>query len=519
MAHRYPIGIQTFECLREDNLLYIDKTDLVYRMTHDNFKYVFLSRPRRFGKSLLVSTLRSYFEGRKDLFTGLAIEGLEKEWKQYPVIHFNMADGRSKDEIGLESYLSYQLSIWEREFEVEAEKTGIGTRLASLIRNVYLKAGENVVVLIDEYDAPLLDVAHEEVMLPKLRKIMRDFYAPLKGADPFLRFVFLTGITKFSQLSIFSELNNIKNISMLDAYAPVCGITQEELLSQMDADIGSLAEACQMSKDETIAELTLQYDGYHFSAQSPDIFNPYSLLNCFADKEFNSYWFGTGTPIYLIEMMRKFGVQPTGIASSHVSAEEFDAPTESMKSIIPLLYQSGYVTIKGYDRKTKLFSLDIPNNEVRVGLMQSLSHNYLNIATPISVIRRMGYAIQQDDMEGALSLLQTFFQTVPYCDNTEYEGHWQQMLYVVFSLFGAMADVELHTMDGRVDMAMLLSNHLYLFEIKLNGTAEAALAQIDRKRYSDRFALSQVPVTKVGINFVTQKEGRGIDGWLISSAQ
>ena len=515
MTHRYPIGIQTFECLREEGFYYIDKTEYIYRLTHREFKYAFLSRPRRFGKSLLLSTMKSYFEGRKELFTGLAMERLENDWTPYPVLHFNMANGKHMDEERLVQFLGYELSEYERSYGKDEAATSIETRFASLIRNACQQTGQKVVVLIDEYDAPLLDVVHEDEELPKLRKIMRNFYAPLKGADPYLRFVFLTGITKFSQLSIFSELNNIKNISMEDAYAPICGITKEELLTQMVPDIEALADACQISHEEAVSRLTLRYDGYHFTPNCPDIFNPWSLFNCFCDKQFKNYWFGSGTPTYLIEMMRKFGTDPTQITFAHVSEDEFDAPTESMNSILPLLYQSGYITIKGYDPDTQLYSLDIPNNEVRVGLMQTLALNYVKSTGSLAIVSRMGAAIRKGQLDEALTLIQTFFRTVPYCDNTDYEGHWQQMLYVVFSLFGAIADVELHTSAGRVDMAMILKGHLYLFEIKLNGTAEEALAQIDRKRYADRFALSALPLTKVGINFITDRERRGIDTWII----
>ncbi|MCF0177571.1 MAG: AAA family ATPase [Bacteroidales bacterium] len=512
---RYPIGIQTFSNLREEGFLYIDKTEYVYELTHSDAKYVFLSRPRRFGKSLLVSTLRSYFEGRKDLFDGLAIEKLEKEWHKYPVLHFNMADGKHMDEERLEVFLGYQLLEWERVYGKDDDATTIETRMKAIIRRAYEKTGEKVVVLIDEYDAPLLDVVHEDENLPKLRKIMRNFYAPLKGADAYVRFVFMTGITKFSQLSIFSELNNINNISMLSKYSSICGITEDEMLSQMSIGIDTIADELCISREETIKKLKAKYDGYHFSKKSPDIYNPFSLLNCFSNLELGSYWFDSGTPTYLIEMLRKFDVSPIEIGGKfEASASDFDAPTERMTSVMALLYQSGYVTIKDYDEDFDVYSLAVPNEEVRTGLMLSLIPNYLQRREGSELtIAKMTRCFAANDINGAFTLLQTFFKTVPYCNDIDHEGHWQQMLYVIFSLFGAKGDVEIHTSNGRVDMAVVLWGKLYLIEIKLDRSAREALEQIEIKEYDRRFALCGLPVVKVGVNFSTAE--RTITEWIV----
>ena len=373
----YPIGIQTFEDIRDRDNLYIDKTEYVYRMTHTSGKYYFLSRPRRFGKSLLISTLKSYFEGKKELFEGLAIEKLEKEWESYPVLHFSMAGGKHMEKDALELYLNYQLEDNERRFGIQEHRIGTNNRLNDLITNLYQQTGKKVVVLIDEYDAPLLDVVHEEKNLDILRNVMRNFYSPLKDCDPMLQFVFLTGITKFSQLSIFSELNNIKNISMDESYAGICGITKEELLTQMSDDIDRLAQHLELSREDTIERLKSNYDGYHFTWPSPDVYNPFSLLNCFADGKLKAYWFGSGTPTYLINMMRKFKMQPSDFKAIQAKDSSFDAPTETMTSITPLLYQSGYITIKDYDKDIELYTLDVPNNEIKVGLLESLLPHYL----------------------------------------------------------------------------------------------------------------------------------------------
>lgn len=373
----YPVGIQTFSEIIGKNYLYIDKTEYVYRMTHSASKYMFLSRPRRFGKSLLVSTLHCYFEGRKELFKGLAIEKLETEWMSYPVFHFDMSLAKHVDRERLESMLNIQLYRYEEIYGRLDGEVMLNDRLTGLIQRAYQQTGKQVVVLIDEYDAPLLDVMHEDKNLPILRNVMRNFYSPLKACDPYLRYVFLTGITKFSQLSIFSELNNIKNISMDEPYAAICGITEEEIKEQMSYDLGLLAEKMQITRDEVLAKLKENYDGYHFTWPSPDIYNPFSLFNAFNDGKFNSYWFDSGTPTYLIEMLNKFGVLPSEIGGIEAVAAEFDAPTERMTSITPLLYQSGYITIKGYDSVFDIYTLDIPNKEVRIGLMRNLIPSYI----------------------------------------------------------------------------------------------------------------------------------------------
>lgn len=513
----YPVGIQTFERIRKENKLYIDKTEYIYRMTHSGGCYFFLSRPRRFGKSLLVSTFESYFSGKKELFEGLAIEKLEQEWMEYPVLHFDMSGGKHMEKEQLEDYLSNRLEAEERKWGITHSKRGANDRLTELITTAYEISGKQVVVLIDEYDAPMLDVAHERKTLDELRNVMRNFYSPLKMCEPMLRFVFLTGITKFSQVSIFSELNNIKNISLDDEYAGVCGITKEELLTQMSEDIDVLAEALEMTREETIAKLKENYDGYHFSPASPDVFNPYSLLNCFDDKNFGAYWFSSGTPTYLINMLCKFKVLPAKIGRSLARSSAFDAPTENLKTITPLLYQSGSITIKGYDKMSQLFTLDLPNKEIKVGLFESLMPYYLEgmYAEEGDVaIAQMSVLIRQGDMDGALRLLQEFLGTVPYCNNTNYEGHYQQVLFIIFTLLTHfVVDVEVHTPNGRVDVVMETEDTLYLIELKLNKSAQAAMQQINLKQYDQRFARCGKPIVKVDVNFDAKKGN--IEDWTI----
>ena len=511
----YPIGIQTFSKIREGNYLYIDKTEYIYQMTHSASSYVFLSRPRRFGKSLLTSTLHSYFSGRKDLFQGLAMEGLEKEWIEYPVLHFDMSMAKHVDKERLERLLDFMLSDYERTFGLDTTGGDANLRLTRLIKRAYEKTGKKVVVLIDEYDAPLLDVVHEKENLGILRNIMRNFYSPLKACDPYLKYVFLTGITKFSQLSIFSELNNIKNISMDEPYAAICGITEDEMLTQMKEDMERLAAKLNIPSEEVLLKLKENYDGYHFTYPSPDIYNPFSLLNAFADGKFGSYWFGSGTPTYLIKMLEKFGVEPSEIGNNHAEVSAFDAPTETMTDIIPLLYQSGYITIKDYDESIDLYTLDIPNKEVRLGLMKSLLPNYVASKTreTTTMVAYLSRDIRNDDMDSALRRLQTFLSTIPYCDNTRYEGHYQQMFYIIFSLLGSFVDIEVRTPRGRVDVVLRTKTTLYVMELKLDKTAGEAMEQINLKNYPERFALCGLPVVKVAINF--DSERCTIGDWII----
>ena len=512
---RLPVGIQTFSEIVDRDCLYIDKTEYICKMMEFS-KYIFLSRPRRFGKSLLVSTLQAYFEGRRELFKGLYIDSVEKEWTAYPVLRFDMSTAKHEGPEELKQELSGKLSTYEQIYgKGLSDEVNLNQRLYGLIERAHAQTGKKVVVLIDEYDAPLLDVVHKKDQLDQLRHIMRNFYSPLKYSDPHLQFLFLTGITKFSQLSIFSELNNLKNISMMPEFAAICGISKEEVEMQMADYLDDFAEHSQLTREEAMGELKRQYDGYHFTWPSPDIFNPFSLLNAFQDRDLKSYWFESGTPTFLIEKLREFDVVPSDISRIDAMSAEFDAPTESMTSVIPLLYQSGYITIKDYDSSCRLYTLDIPNTEIKIGLMESLLPNYVNRqwGKGLTVTARMNRAILHDDLDEMLRLLQAYLLTIPYCDNANSEGHYQQLLYVIFSLLGRYVDVEVHTPTGRVDMVMNTGKAIILFELKLNMSSGAAMRQIDLKDYASKFALSGLPIVKVGINF--DAERRTIGDWKI----
>ena len=513
----YPIGMQTFSEIREEDFLYVDKTEYIYRMTHTSGKYFFLARPRRFGKSLLVSTMQSYFEGKKELFKGLAIEKLEKDWTEYPVLHFDMSGGKHMEPEQLELYLGYILEDQEKKWGINEPRIGANNRLIDLINTAYEKSGKQVVVLIDEYDAPMLDVAHEKEQLDVLRNIMRNFFSPLKYSEAKLRFVFLTGITKFSQVSIFSELNNITNVSMDDEYAGICGITKEELVAEMHEDIQQMADVLGLSYDKTLEKLKENYDGYHFAWPSSDIFNPYSLLTCFSKRKVDSYWFGSGTPTYLLNMMRKYDFTPIDLGEQmDASKDDFDAATETMTTIMPLLYQSGYITIKNYDPETELYTLALPNKEVRIGLYRSMLPHYLAAKSAMcnTTVAKMSALINKGNMDGALQLLKTFWETVPYCDNTDYEGHYQQTMYIIFALLTNFRIlVEQHTFRGRTDITMETKDTIYVIELKFNKSAQEALDQINNKHYADAFALRGKTVEKIGMNFMVDEDKTIVLDW------
>ena len=514
----YPIGMQTFSEIREEDFLYVDKTEYIYRMSHTSGKYFFLARPRRFGKSLLVSTMQSYFEGKKELFKGLAIEKLEKDWTKYPVLHFSLAGGKHMEKDQLVRYLLYILKVKEEKFGIVNDSPDPNVRMLNLIKTVYEQTGQKVVVLIDEYDAPLLDVVHEDTSLGVLREVMRNFYSPLKDSDRMLRFVFLTGITKFSQLSIFSELNNITNVSMDTEYAGICGITKEELLDKFDEDIDVLAGRLGLTHEQALSKLKENYDGYHFTWPSSDIFNPYSLLNCLAEGQMNSYWFGSGTPTYLLNMMRKYDFTPIDLGEQmDASKDDFDAATETMTTIMPLLYQSGYITIKNYDPETELYTLALPNKEVRIGLYRSMLPHYLEAKSAMcnTTVAKMSALINKGNMDGALQLLKTFWETVPYCDNTDYEGHYQQTMYIIFALLTNFRIlVEQHTSRGRTDITMETKDTIYVIELKFNKSAQEALDQINNKHYADAFALRGKTVEKIGMNFMIDEDKTIVLDWV-----
>ena len=511
----YPVGIQTFGNIREGNYLYVDKTKYIVDFRRKRMKYIFLSRPRRFGKSLFASTLQAYFEGRKELFEGLAIADYEKEWVRHPVLHFDMSGAKHFDADRLKRYLSLQLDQYEELYGKNESEVEANERLDGIVRRAYKLTGQKAVVIIDEYDAPLLDVVHEEDNLQQLRRIMQNFYSPLKMLDPYLEFTFITGITKFSQLSIFSELNNLDNISMLDQYSAICGISLTELTTVMRPDVEGLGRALGLSYEECLDQLRQYYDGYHFSEHSEDVFNPFSLIRALNGQKIDSFWFGSGTPTYLIKSLQKYHVNVTDIEQKCVSVDDFDVSPEQMVSPLPLLYQSGYLTIKKYSPLTKSYTLGYPNQEVRIGMLKSLAPNYLS---PVSVdnnglVIEFVQMLYDGDIDGALVRLKAYLASISNRLSNKNERDFQTVFYLIFNLMGALIRVEEDSAVGRADAVLHLPESVFVFELKYDGSAADALKQIDEKGYLVPYTADGKRLYKIGVNYDSQQ--RTLGDWII----
>ncbi|MBD8970266.1 MAG: hypothetical protein EGR93_01580 [Prevotella sp.] len=515
MVNFYPVGIQTFSNIREGNYLYVDKTKYIVDFREKKMKYVFLSRPRRFGKSLFASTLQAYFEGRKELFEGLAIADYEKEWIKHPVLHFDLSGAKHMSVEQLERYLADMLEEQETRWGYKTHQVDANLRLKDLVKKAYEQTGEKVVVIIDEYDAPLLDVVHEKDNLSQLRRIMQNFYSPLKMLDPYLEFTFITGITKFSQLSIFSELNNLDNISMFDQYSAICGISKTELITQMKPDIEALGDDLGMTYEECLTELTRFYDGYHFSKKSEDVFNPFSLVKALNARDIAPYWFGSGTPTYLIKTLQKYHVKVMDIEKKSCDVDDFDVSPEMMTSALPLLYQSGYLTIKKYNPILHRYTLEYPNREVKIGMLKSLSPNYLS---PISLDNNslVGDFLEKlydADVEGAMVRLKAYLASISNRLSNKNERDFQTVFYLIFNLMGAHMKVEEDSAIGRADAVVYMPDAVYVFELKYDGSAEEAIRQIDEKGYLIPYSADGKHLFKIGVNFDSNQ--RTISDWII----
>ncbi len=518
IVNKYPVGIQTFEDIREGGYLYVDKTKYIVDFRMKQMKYVFLSRPRRFGKSLFASTLHAYFDGRKDLFEGLAIADYEKEWTKHPVLHFDLSGAKHFTKEELEGYIDFILLPYEKIYGTGEKEDTPNKRLMGIVERAYKQTGQKVVVIIDEYDAPLLDVVHEKANLQDLRRIMQNFYSPLKRLDPFLKFTFITGITKFSQLSIFSELNNLENISMFDQYSAICGISYTELTTVMRPDVEGLGKALGMTYEECLEELRNYYDGYHFSERSEDVFNPFSLIRAMNGQKIQSYWFGSGTPTYLIKSLQKYHVNVTDIEQKGISIDDFDVSPEQMTSVLPLLYQSGYLTIKKYSPLTQSYVLGYPNMEVRIGMLRSLAPNYLS---PVSVdnnslVINFVEHLYDNDLNGAMTNLKAYLSSISNRLSNKNERDFQTVFYLIFNLMGAYIKVEEDSAIGRADAVLHMPDTTYVFELKYDGSAEDALKQIDDKGYLIPYSANGKRLVKVGVNYDSGK--RTIGEWIIKEA-
>ena len=518
LINRYPVGVQSFVDIRSRDLVYVDKTSYIWDLAHQGGKAFFLSRPRRFGKSLLVSTMQAYFEGRRELFKGLAIEKLETDWKSSPVIRLDMSTAKAQDPKGLQGHLDSIMSDIEARFGVERSSDTPGARLRMLITRMRAETGRRVVVLVDEYDAPLLNTFGDSDQIDDIRQIMREFFIPLKACDEDLRFVFLTGITKFSQLSIFSELNNLRNISMEPAYAAICGISEKELRGQLTPDVEALAGKLGIDAKSALAFLKTQYDGYHFCFPSPDIYNPFSLLCAFAKGDVGSWWFETGTPAFLVRMIRSRGWQIPDLVERDVMASQFDAPAESPSSLIALLYQSGYLTIKAFDPESRVYTLGIPNREVSLGLAEGLvsAASPEALDTHNSFLIGLARSLRSGDADGALQLMRSYLAGIPYHLGSRDERGFETAFYLIFDLLGIQIETEFKTASGRVDAVVRTADAVYVMEFKYGKTAADALAQIDAKGYCVPFERDGRRLVKIGVNFSPGE--RTIDDWIIQEA-
>ena len=514
MGKLYPIGIQNFEKLRNGGYVYIDKTALMYRLVTTG-SYYFLSRPRRFGKSLLVSTLEAYFQGKKELFEGLAVSELEKEWKRHPVIHLDLNAKKFDCPGDLIRLIDRQLLVLEAEYgKVETDET-IDDRFVSLIRNMHDRTGERVVILVDEYDKPLLQAIGNEALQNEYRAILKAFYGVLKSMDGYIRFALLTGVTKFGKVSVFSDLNNLFDISMDENYTSICGISEKELLDNFDEDIRALAENNGQTYEEARKQLKEDYDGYHFCPGSPGIYNPFSLLNTFKSREYGSYWFETGTPTYLVELLKSHKYSLYKLAHEKTTAKVLDSIDSASRNPVGVIYQSGYLTIKGFIPEPRIYELGFPNREVEEGFMDFLVPFY----TPVEE-SESGFAVWEfiqdvkaGNVDGFMERLQSFLADCPYEMAKDIELHYQNVLFIVFRLTGLYTQVEYHTSRGRIDMVVQTADYVYVMEFKLDGSAEQAIEQIEERQYDLPFAKDRRKVYKIGVNF--SSETRNIDRWIV----
>lgn len=524
VERRYPVGIQTFSEIVRGGYVYVDKTDLVWQLQR-YAKYIFLSRPRRFGKSLLSSTLNSFFSGEKELFEGLKVMALEKEWKKYPVLHFDLS--RCKDQESadaLRDRLMDVLDPYAEQYGITERKKTPGADLDNLIRRIYQQTGQQVVVIVDEYDAPLLEVLHDDSRLEDFRRVMQEFYVQLKASEAMIRFCFITGITKFSQLSIFSTINNLLNVTMDPAFAHICGITEHELTTVMAEDIERLAQSYEVTAEEMHQKLKTRYDGYHFTEDSEEIYNPFSLVKAFQHRKVTNYWFDSGTPTFLIRHLKHFRTDIMSLDRLEVPVSAFDQPTENMQDALPLLYQSGYLTIKDYDRESEIYTLSIPNQEVRIGYVRGLLPTYIGL-TDTDV--QMGFALKfwkalkKGDIEQAMREMQAYLAGVPYvegfkqklADAATAEGFYEYTMYLIFSMLNVYARTQVKCAGGRTDMVVWMPDTVYVFELKTSGTAQEALEQIESKGYAIPYETNGLRVVKVGVKF--DVETRVPTDWII----
>ena len=510
----YPIGVQNFEKLRTGGYFYIDKTELIYRIIKTG-SYYFLSRPRRFGKSLLISTIEAYFQGKKELFEGLAMEKLEKDWIEHPILHMDLNIEKYDCQESLDNMLEKTLAGWESLYGADPSERSFSLRFAGVIERACKQAGQRVVILVDEYDKPMLQAIGNEELQQSFRNTLKPFYGVLKTMDGNIKFAMLTGVTKFGKISVFSDLNNLDDISMREPYVNLCGVSEQEIHDNLEEELHELAKLQNMTYEDTCAKLKEYYDGYHFVENTIGIYNPFSLLHTFKYNKFGSYWFETGTPSYLVELLKRSHYDLERMANEETNADVLNSIYADSLNPIPVIYQSGYLTIKSYDEEFGIYRLGFPNREVEEGFVRYLMPFYTNInkvESPFE-IQKFVSEIRKGQPDAFLQRLQSFFADTPYELARQLELHYQNVLFIVFKLAGFYTQVEYHTSSGRVDLVLKTSDYIYVMEFKLEGTAQEALKQIDEKRYALPFAADSRKLFKIGINFSNKL--RNIEEWII----
>jgi hypothetical protein len=512
---KYPIGIQDFKKVRNDEYVYVDKTELIYQLANTG-SYYFLSRPRRFGKSLLISTMEAYFSAQKELFKGLDIEQLEQDWTKYPILHLDLNTGEYKEAGSLRARLESTVSYWEQLYGTRAAETSLPLRFEGIVRRAYEKTGERVVILVDEYDKPLLEAIGNDELQDDFRATLKAFYSVLKTQDRYIKFAFLTGVTKFGKVSIFSDLNNMEDLSMNAKYVSICGITDEELHEYFDAEIAKLGEILGVNKEECYGKLKEQYDGYHFRQNCIGVYNPFSLLNALKNMELNDYWFESGTPSFLVELLKKTDYNLERIESQEISSDKINSIDAMSYNPIPVIYQSGYLTIKGYDEEFRTYALGFPNKEVASGFINYLIPYYTpsdDEASSDFFIKNFVHNVRAGRPDDFMKLMQSMFSDANYQIAGKMEIYFQNAMYVIFKMMGFYTEVERATSRGRIDVLIKTKDYIYVMELKLDGSADEALQQIEEKGYAAPFADDSRKLYKIGVNF--SSETRGIEAWKI----
>src|SRR5574344_1562558 len=511
---KYPIGIQNFESLIHDGYVYVDKTALIYQLA-DQGRYYFLSRPRRFGKSLLISTMDAYFSGKRELFQGLAIEKMEQKWTKYPILHLDLNTAKYDTKEALDEVLNMKLLEWESIYGVGPGEASLSLRFLGIVKRACEKTGERVVILVDEYDKPMLQAINNEELTKEYRNTLKAVYSVLKTQDGYIKFAFLTGVTKFGKVSVFSDLNNLEDISMNERYIDICGITEKELHTYFDEEVETLGRKNGICKDDCYTKLKNQYDGYHFETGTVGIYNPYSLLNTLKNMKFSDYWFETGTPSYLVQLLKDADYELPDLTQEHITADVLNSIDSMSQNPIPVIYQSGYLTIKDYDEEFRMYELGFPNKEVENGFMNYLLPYYTPVKKTDTAFFIASFVddVRKGRPEEFMKRMSTMFSRTDYKIVGDAELYFQNALYLIITMMGFYTDVERTTSEGRIDMTVETKDYFYIFEFKLDGTPEEALRQIEDKGYAKPFAMDPRRLYRIGVNFSSEK--RGIDEWKI----